>query len=255
MKAKVILVALSIAVAGLVAPAGAQTDADQPAKGEPLRQQFLEERAEVLSQVFEKRAELVRLSAKKVPDVKEVQRLVKEISELRSGLWKKCAEYRATAAALGQPAVPVTPAFGARRWGSGPRRGYNVGRGQGSRRSRDGRRRPQRRQGFRPGRGQAASAAGVKGQGARARGRGFGVGRGQASPAPGARGRGAPARRRASAPGRGRAAPGPGVRGRGGLGSGFGRPAGGMMGGRGMRPWGAGPLSEDASDEPAPPSK
>jgi len=268
MKAKVILVVLALAVAGLVGPAGAQTDAEQPSKVEQLRQQFKEERAEILSKVLEKRAELVRLSAQKDPDVKKVQGLVKEISELQSGLWKKCTEHRATMAALGQPAL-----VGALRAGLGPRGRYNVGRGQrwpGSRSEwgRRGRgqgfgrgqaapragvrgRRPRgRSQGF--GRGQAAPQAGVRGRGAPGRGQGFG--RGQAAPQAGVRGRGAPGRGQGFGSGRGWAPPQAGERGRP-FGGGFGPPNRPMMGGRGMGSWGAGPISDDVGDEPAPPSK
>lgn len=245
MKAKVILVVLALAVAGLVAPAGAQTDAEEPTKVEQLRQRFKEERADVLSEVLEKRAKLVRISAQKDPDVERVQELVKEISELQRGLWKKCAEHRATMAALGQPALA-----GALRRGLGPRCRYNVGRGQrwlGSR-SEWGRR--GKGQGF--GRGQATPRAGMRGH--RPRGRGQGFGRGQAAPQAGMRGQGAPGRGQGFGPGRGWAPPQAGERGRP-LGGGFGPPNRPMMGGRGMRPWGPRPLSDDVGDEPAPSSK
>jgi len=239
MKAKVILVVLVLAVAGLVGPAGAQTDAEQPSKVEQLRQQFLEERADVLAKVFEKRAELVRLSAQKDPDLEKVQGLVKEISELQSGLWKKCAEHRATVAALGQPARA-----GALRRGLGLRGRYNVGRGQcllGSRRE-WGRR------------GSAAVGVGARGRRPRGRGQRFGPGRREGPPQAGMRGRGAPGRGQGFGPGRGWAPPQAGERGRP-LGGGFGLPNRPMMGGRGMGPWGTAPLSDDVGDEPAPSPK
>lgn len=121
MKATVIAAVAAIALVGAVVPAIAQeTPPAPPDKVQELHQQFLQERAEILSQILEKRAELVRLSAAKEPDVDRIQALVKEMGELRDTQANKCAEHRATLAALGQPDL-ITPAgVRAGRLGVGP---------------------------------------------------------------------------------------------------------------------------------------
>ena len=177
MNTRIILLVPAFALAITVAPAGAQTDAEKPAQLEQLQQKFREERAEFLAQVFEKRAELVRLSAQKQPDVERVQKLIQEVSELQDNQRKKCDEYRATMAVLGQPGVPDRPAMGLGG-------GFGLGRGQ-------GRRAWQNQKGQAYGCPWGAPAIGRgprqgrRGGAAPANGRGYGVGRGGRRQAPG----------------------------------------------------------------------
>ena len=64
MKAEVIHVLLALALAGVAVQAAAQPNAEPTDKVKELRQQFLEERAEALAQILEKRAELLRIGAR-----------------------------------------------------------------------------------------------------------------------------------------------------------------------------------------------
>ncbi len=238
MKANVILVALALAVVGALAPAVAQTDAEQPAKTEQLRQQFLEERANILSQILEKRAELVRISAQKDPDVKEVQRIVKEISELRAALREKCAQYRDTAAALGLPAVAPSPRLGAGQWGAGPRCWYDPRLRAGQAGPPSVRAWGRETPGFGPGRPSGAPWGGPR------RGRAQGPAVGPRQAAPWGEPRGGLGQGPAFGPGS-QPAPWVAARRQGAPGPGFGRFGGGRMGGRGVQPWGPGPFFTD----------
>ncbi|MDP2896458.1 MAG: hypothetical protein Q8Q12_07845 [bacterium] len=139
MKATIIAAVAAIALVGAFAPAVAQEEpAPQPRQGavEELRQKFLEERAGILSQILEKRAELVRLSAAEEPDVERVKQLVKEIAELRNEQQEKCAEYSATVGVLSQPDLAPIGRPGAGRMGLGPGPAQRPQWGQGIPRSR-----------------------------------------------------------------------------------------------------------------------
>jgi hypothetical protein len=199
MKARMIAVTMALVLAGAVLPAVAEETAPPQPRGgavQELRQQFIQERAEILANILEKRAELVRLSAQKDPDIARVQELVKEIAELRSEQQKKCAEYRETIGVLRQPGLEPLG-----RPGSG---GMGLGRGAGRARMRPG------SQWLGRGYGAAEAPAGRPGPGAPqvgpgqrpgagapyapAPGRGFGRGQGRFT-GPGAGGPGAPGAR------------------------------------------------------------
>lgn len=245
MKAKLILVATVLAVSGMAVQVTAQTPAETPTKVKELRQQFLEERAEVMARILEKRAELLRISSQKDPDVEKVQALVREIGELRDGQRKKCDEYRATMAALRQSGA--APLAGLRPGRGGIGVGYGAGYGQrraGRQRAWDGPRQDHRRIG-RGGLDPAPRGRPRDGRGQRPQ---FGPGRVQ-RPGVGPRGPQAVPRRDAPSPRRGA----PGARG-----AGFGRPRQGRMGGPGGRSWGPGtppppPVEPpaEAGDQPA----
>jgi len=202
MKATIIAAVAAIALVGAVVPVIAQEEpAPQPNAVGELRQQFLEERAEMLSKILEKHAEVVRLSTAKEPDVEKIQALVKEIAGLRDEQQKRCAEYKATVAALGQPAFVPPAGVRAGRLGVGPGAAQRPqwGRGWGGY--------PCPWQGYAPSLGRA----GRPGPGAAWGGLGLGRGRG----------------------------PGPG-RGFGRGQGGFGGPGMGVPGAPGARPWGPG---------------
>jgi len=145
MKPKAILAALVLVVVSAFVPVLAETEAEQPAKVQELREKFAKERAEIAAQILEKRAELVRLSAQEDVDVEKVQKLVQEIAELRTNFQKKCEVYRETLGVIGRGAGiglarmglgagPVGPrrGYGAgprQGWGAAPRRGLGFGRG------------------------------------------------------------------------------------------------------------------------------
>jgi hypothetical protein len=178
MKTKLILTAVVLAVASFAVSLGAETEAEQPAKVEELRQQFATERAELTAQILEKRAELVRLSAQKDVDVEKVKKLVEEITELRTNLQKKCEVYRETLAVIGKGAGLGPAGLGPGRPGIGP----GWGAGPGLRQGRGGAPRPGLGfgTGVRPqiGRGWAQVPRRFGGMGGRGIGRGFGPGAG-----------------------------------------------------------------------------
>ena len=206
MKATIIAAVAAIALVGAIVPVIAEeTPPAPPDKVEELHQQFLQERAEILSQIFEKRAELVRLSAAKEPNAEAIDQLVKQIAELRNEQWKKCAEYRATVGVFGPAGVAPLGRPGAGRMGIGPGPAQRPQWGQGWCGY------PCPWQGYAPGRGRAGRPGpgavwGGRGQGAApgfGRGQGFGPGRGRGSY--GAPGAGMPSRPGAGVwgPGRG----------------------------------------------------
>ena len=209
MKARIMAVVAAIALVGAVVPAVAQ---EEPAPHSnavaELRRQFLEERAEILSQILEKRAELVRLSAATEPDVERVKQLVKEMAELRDTQANKCAEHRATLAALGQPDLIAPAGVRAGRLGVGPGAAHRAPWGQGGAGVRPFDR------GYGAGRGYADRPGLADQRGARGRGPAAGFGRGQGF-----------------APGQGRG--GYGVRG-------YGAPGAGAARRPAVRPWGPG---------------
>jgi len=175
---KAIIAALVLVAISAFVPLCAETEAEQPAKIEELRKQFAKERAEIAAQILEKRAELTRLSAHEDVDVEKVQKLIEEITELRTNLQKKCEEYGANVA----PAVrPFAPWYGMGPCGLGPsypygpglRRGLGPGAGLGY--PPVGRAGPRH---FAPGYGWGIPRAGRGAGLGPGRGAGFGAGRG-----------------------------------------------------------------------------
>ncbi len=183
MKAKVIFMALVLAVVGIAAFVFAQPADKEPAlpeqpKVEQLRQKFVEEQAEFRAQIFKKRADLFRLAARDDADVKEIQKLMEEIAELRAALWKKCAEYRAN---VGPTVQPFASRPGPGPYGPGPRGWqrpglrYGLGPGAGLGYPHVGRGGPRH---FAPGYGWGIPDGGPGAGFGLGRGGGFGAGRG-----------------------------------------------------------------------------
>lgn len=207
MKARIIAAVAAIALVGAVVPAVAQeTTPAVPDRVRELHQQFLQERGEILAQILEKRAEVIRLQRAGEPDVERIQALVKEMAELRDTQATKCAEHTATLAALGHPDLIAPAGVRAGRLGVGPGAAHRTPRGQG----RSGVRPFDR--GYAAGRGYADRPGFATPRGARGRGPAAGYGRGQGF----ATGRGSY-----------------GVRG-------YGAPGAPMPRGQGARPWGPG---------------
>lgn len=209
MKARIIAAVAAIALMGAVVPAVAQeTTPAVPDTVRALHQQFLQERAEILAQILEKRAEVIRLQRAGEPDVERIRSLVKEMEELRDQQAAKCAEHKATLTALGQPDLVAPAGVRAGRLGVGPGAAHRLPRGQ----ARPGVGPFDR--GYGAGRGYADRPGFATPRGARGRGPAAGYGRGQGF---------------AAGQGRG----GYGVRG-------YGGPGAGTLRGPAVRPWGPG---------------
>ncbi len=192
MNAKLTFTALVLVILGIVAVAFAQPT-DQPpqaapqsaeeqkeelARVEQLRQQFVKEQVELRAQIFKKRADLARLAGQPDADVKEIQKVMEEIAELRANLQEKCAEYSAT---VGPAVRPFAPRQGAGPYGlvssypHAPGRGYELGPGAGMGIPHVGRGAPRH---FAPGYGLGIPHSGRGAGLGPGRGAGFGPGRG-----------------------------------------------------------------------------
>lgn len=111
---------ITILLCGLMATVNAQANiesATQICKStkqiKELQKQFRKERGEMRAQILEKRASLLRLAIQDNIDVKQVQVLVKEISELKTSLRNKCDEFRTTMQVL-NPGSMDQKSFGAK---------------------------------------------------------------------------------------------------------------------------------------------